>query len=260
MLGLLRRHPFGMEAHLKRVLALTYARPVAEIAPLLPRGLELDTFNGHGFVAVAMVEAGQMRPSGWPKFTGLNFFLAGYRLFVRLRTRDGRNLRGLYILRSSTDRRSMVWGGNALTRYGYRRCGIEMEEREERLRVNVVSPGGEADLRLAAALRPDADLSPTGSPPPGLFFPDEKTARRFAGPLPYTFSMDPDGKSAWVIEGERETWNPRLVSVKVECNSFRLSENTPRLDSVAPASAFYVADVAYRWKRGVRVLLPIEES
>lgn len=256
MFANLRAHPFAVEANLKRVLALTYALQEVELSSCLPPGLQLDTYNGWGFVAVALVETENLRPAFLPASFGMNFYLAGYRVFVRLRTRDGRNLRGLYILRSSTDRRSMEWGGNLFTGYRYRRCGIEMEEREERLRVNVVSPGGEADLRLVAWLRPHADLSPTVPPPPGQFFPDLKVERRFCGPLPYTFSIQKDRKSALFVEGVRGEWNPRPVVTRVERNTFRVPGCGKQLEQCPLASAFFVRDVSYRWKKGVCVPLP----
>jgi hypothetical protein len=256
MLANLQTHPFAVEAHLKRVLALTYALPESELAASIPRALTLDTYDGWGFVAVALVETENLRPAFLPAVLGTNFYLAGYRVFVRLRARDGRNLRGLYILRSFTDRRRMEWGGNLFTRYRYQRCSMEMNEREEQLCVNVVSPGGEADLRMAAWLRPLADLSPTVPPPPGPIFPDAKTARRFCGPLPYTFSVENEGRAALLVEGVRGAWNPQAVAVDVERNTFRIDGSGPRLEDCKLASAFFVRDVPYRWKKGVRVLLP----
>jgi len=59
-------------------------------------------------------------------WAGRDYALTGYRIFVRHRDRTGRTRRGLHILRSDTDRRSMKLGGNLLTHYRYRLAGIDL--------------------------------------------------------------------------------------------------------------------------------------
>src|SRR6516225_5812155 len=66
----LRRHPFAIDAHFDTVVALTYALPAHVLRPLLPPGLELETIGDDGFVAVALVQARNLRPAGWPRMFG----------------------------------------------------------------------------------------------------------------------------------------------------------------------------------------------
>jgi uncharacterized membrane protein YphA (DoxX/SURF4 family) len=63
----LQRHPIPIEAHLEDCLTLTYALPPGVLRPLLPPGLELDTFGGYGFVAVALVQTRSLHPAWLPK-------------------------------------------------------------------------------------------------------------------------------------------------------------------------------------------------
>src|SRR5215218_9000139 len=100
MLHWLKRHPIPIRAFFRHCLVLTYAYPEALLRPLLPRGLTVDTYRGLGFVAIAMVQTEGLRPVGAPAALGQDFFLTGYRIFSRFRTRSGRSLRGLRILRS----------------------------------------------------------------------------------------------------------------------------------------------------------------
>src|SRR4030095_11180368 len=101
MLSSLRNHPFAVEAFFKSSLVLTFAVNVDEIKKLLPECLEPDNYdNKWGFLAVAMVQTQNLRPKGFPKFMGNNFILVGYRIFTRYTNHAGKNLRGLYILRS----------------------------------------------------------------------------------------------------------------------------------------------------------------
>src|SRR5579875_2455067 len=124
MLHLVRRHPFPVDAYLHRCLALTYAFPAELLAPLLPPGLVVDQYGELGFVAIALVETRSLRPAFLPRTFGQNFLLCGYRVFTRLGS-SASSLRGLYILRSDTDRRVMSFLGNVFTHYRYHHCQAE---------------------------------------------------------------------------------------------------------------------------------------
>jgi hypothetical protein len=244
----LKRHPFSVVAHFERVVAVSFAFPEAVLRPLVPALLEIDTFEGLGFVTVSMVWTRKLRPEGFPAFLGRDFFLAGYRIFTRFRDDSGRRLRGLKILRSETDKRTMVWLGNLLTAYNYRRVNVQISESGPETRVATFLPDGNRTLDITFdASSENADL-PVGSP-----FNDWHIARRFAGPMPFTFNTEEDG-TVVVIEGSRQDWVPRPILVKnwevrlFDSDSFR--ETKPIL-----ANAFAVEAVSYRWEKG-RIVRP----
>jgi uncharacterized protein YqjF (DUF2071 family) len=244
MLHLLKRHPVPMTAFFRRALALTFAFPPEVLEPLLPEGMVLDTWRGQAFLAVALVETERMRPSFLPAAMGRDFFLSGYRIFTRLAS--GQSLRGLRILRSQTDRRLMMWGGNLLTHYNYTLCETKVEDRGNEVRWTVQSPGGDADLDVIAHLAGETAL-PAGSP-----FLSRAEARRFAGPLPYTFDYESETGSIIAIRAERQEWNPQPVEVEVRRCTFFDREPFCRAAPVL-ANAFYVHDVPYAWQRGRRI-------
>src|SRR5690348_5575721 len=99
MLHVLQRHPLPIRAHFQFSLVLAYAFPAEVLAPLLPPGLELDTYEGLGLLAIAMVQTRRLRPVFLPAWFGQDFFLTGYRVFVKHRDARGRTRRGLRILR-----------------------------------------------------------------------------------------------------------------------------------------------------------------
>jgi len=240
----LRRHPFAVQAHFRRCLTLTYALPADVLRRLLPPGLELETLGGHGFVAVALVQTEALRPAGVPFSLGQDFFLAGYRVFTTLRKPDGRRLRGLRILRSDANRASMVSGGNLLTHYNYHRCRSSVDATSDRLRIAVSTADHAADLHVTADLSKAA--LPAGSP-----FATLREARRFAGPLPFTFDYEAETNAIIAIQATRAGWRPEAVSVNVEQLAFF---DQPAFAGCTPvlAAAFHVADIDYRWERGVR--------
>src|SRR6185437_12748464 len=111
--------------------------------------------------------------------------LTGYRIFVRHRDQAGRTRRGLHILRSDTDKRSMKLGGNLLTHYRYRLAGIDLTPTEDPLAVRLTTPAAEADLPVIAPLAAQPPPLPPSSP-----FRSDQDARRFAGPLSGTFGYE----------------------------------------------------------------------
>jgi hypothetical protein len=246
MLYLLKRHPIPIAAFFRHSLVLTYAFPPEVLSLLLPEGLILDTFRGYAFLAIALVETKQLRPSFLPAALGRDFFLSGYRIFTRLA--DGtQSKRGLRILRSDTDHLWMVRAGNLLTHYNYRLCQATIEEQDHKLRITIRTPDAEADLDVTAELCDYPAPLPEGSP-----FTTLAEARRFAGPLPYTFDYEAPTHSIIGIHALRQKWNPVPVSVSVRSNSFFQREPFRRTKPIL-ANAFYVHDVPYQWQRGVRL-------
>jgi hypothetical protein len=250
MLHALKRHPLSIRAHFGHCLVLTYAFPRDLLEPLLCPGLTLDTYGDLGFLAVAMVQTRALRPAFLPPLFGLDFFLAGYRIFVRFRTAAGRTLRGLRILRSDTDRPLMAAAGNLLTHYGYRKSEVRWVEQEGKLEIAIRTPRAEADLRVIADLTSKPAALPDGSPFAGL-----EQARKYAGPLPFTFDYEPETHSILMVQGVRKQWDPQPIRVEVLENRF---VRQPPFAAAEPilANAFHLADVPYLWRRGVREALP----
>jgi hypothetical protein len=242
MLERLRRHPLPIAAHFRHSLVLTYAFPLDVLGQLLPPGLVLDTFEDVGFAAVALVQTERLRPSFVPERLGQNFFLSGYRIFVR---RAGQSsLRGLYILRSDTDRRSMALLGNLLTHYRYRLAKVSIAERPGVLEIAVLTPNAEADLHVVADLESRPAPLPASSP-----FGTLDEARRFAGPLPHTFDYEASTRSLVVVRATRAAWDPQPVNVDVRHATF-FHRDPFRGSEPMLANAFHVAGIDYRWERG----------
>jgi hypothetical protein len=244
MLYRLRRHPVPISAFFTHSLVLTYAFPAKTLEQLLPPGLTVDTYGDYGFVAIAMVQTRRLHPAFLPSALGVDFFLTGYRVFTRFSSKL--SLRGLRILRSDTDRRLMAVGGNLLTHYGYVHSRAAMVRTDgDRLHVTVTSPGAAADLDVVADLSSRPAPLPAGSP-----FANLEDARRFAGPLPYTFDYERETNSIVMIKATRSNWEPQPIAVVVRKATFL--EHLP-FNTVTPilANAFHVENVPYRWERGV---------
>jgi hypothetical protein len=239
MFSFLRNHPFAVEAFCKRSLVLTFAAAKDDVKPLIPECLAPDTFHDQwAFIAVALVETTRLRPKGFPKLLGHDFFLIGYRVFVRYTNHAGRRLRGLYILKSETDNRIMEFFGNIFTNYRYTSTDIRQTQDEHRLEVR----SARSDFRIAIRTGLEDVPLPQHSP-----FADWKEAREFAGPMPFTFTYNPKTKKVLIIEGVRENWTPKAVQVTDYHISFL---NALPLKAPVLANAFVVENVPYSWKKG----------
>lgn len=239
MFSFLKNHPFAVEAFFESSLVLTFAIPKEQLQKLIPECLELDTFNDKwAFIAVAMVQTKGLRLKGFPKLLGNDFFLIGYRIFVKYTNNKGKRLRGLYILKSETDKKKMEILGNIFTHYNYTTTDIIQRYQNDRLEIrstqsnfNIIVDTAEKEISL-----------PKKSP-----FADWKEARRFAGPLPFTFTYNSDTKEVLIIEGVRQNWTPKPIKV-VEYNISFL--NSLNLNDAVLANAFIINKIPYYWKKG----------
>jgi uncharacterized protein YqjF (DUF2071 family) len=251
MWHLLKRHPIPMRASFDFVLSITYAFPSQILSKLVPPGLRLDEWEGRSFLAAAFVQTRHMRPAVLPRFAGARYFFSGYRVFCRFKTRGGRELRGLRILRSDTDKGLMVTAGNLLTYYNYHLAQIDVRRAENSLRLRVTSHDGNGDVDVTADLAGPLDFIPEGSP-----FLTARDARHFAGPMPFTFDYESETNSIIRIQGLRKKWRPRLIPVSIKKLTFLAQEKFADASPIF-ASCFYMEGVDYRWKRGVRERLAV---
>lgn len=132
----------------------------------------------------------------------------------------------------------MVTLGNIFTHYRY---GLtDIQHHVQASQIQIISETSDLDVVV--------DIGSEEVPlPPGSPFTDWKEARRFAGPLPHTFSYDASSKEVLIIEGVREFWQPRPVQVLRSKVGFM---ERPEFAGAMLASAFIVQNIPYHWKKG----------
>jgi uncharacterized protein YqjF (DUF2071 family) len=239
MFNKIKNHPFAVEAFFESSIVFTFAVPKEQLESLIPDYLELDTFQDKwAFIAVAMVQTKGLKPKGFPNFMGNDFFLIGYRVFVRYINSKGKRLRGLYILKSETDSKRMSFRGNIFTHYNYTTTDISINREFET--IEIFSKKSDFNIKVN---KTDGEVSlPTNSP-----FLNWKEARRFAGPLPFTFTYNKETKEVLIIEGIRQNWKPKPL--KVENYHFDFLNRTEFKNCVL-ANSFIIENIPYQWKKG----------
>jgi hypothetical protein len=239
MFSNLRCHPFAVETFFKSSVVLTFAISKDELQPLIPKCLSLDTLNNHwGFLAIALVQTKKLRPKGFPEFMGSNFILVGYRIFVRYITSEGKNIRGLYILKSETNKIKMSLLGNLFTRYQYTTTDIKFYYKDP----ETVISSNKSHLHIEMTEDDSRTRMPELSP-----FKDWKEARRYAGPLPFTFSYNGLTNEVLIIEGVRKNWVPEPIRIKNYNIGFLKDK---QFNNIVLANAFIIKNVPYYWKKG----------
>jgi hypothetical protein len=230
--------PFAV--HIRHRLVLAYAWPRELLEPMVPPGLEPDTYGAVGFVAVSLVSAEDVRPRPLPARVGGRADLIGYRVLVRRRDARGRTLHGFSSLRGDADGGPMVRLGCLLTGGRYRRADIRFEERPGILEIVGRTAGGLADVHVAADLTSRPAPLPYGSP-----FTSLHDARRFGGGAA-GFHGEDAGEG--ITQASRPAREAQPIAVDVRELAF--FDRAP-FDLRAPTLAFALhdADVEYVWER-----------
>lgn len=128
--------------------------------------------------------------------------------------------------------------GNIFTHYNYATTDIQQTKADNQTIIKSVKSG----FRIVTE-EPDKETGlPDGSP-----FADWSEAKKFAGPLPFTFTYDEKTKEVLIIEGVRQQWKPTPVKVTAYDISFikQLPFSNPVL-----ANAFVIRNIPYYWKKG----------
>ncbi len=239
MLSFLKDHPFAVEAFFESSRVMTFALPQENLQSLIPPCLTLDTFQDtYGFIAMAMVQTQSLRPKGFPRILGNDFFLIGYRVFVKYRSATGKIFRGLYILQSETDKPKMKWLGNMFTHYQYHNTDIQLITQGQRCEVR----SEQSDFKIVFNESNEQAMLPPQSP-----FANWSEARKYAGPLPFTFTYKEKSNEVLIIEGVRESWKPQPIEVVDHHISFL---DQLQLKNAVLANAFIIKNIPYYWKKG----------
>jgi hypothetical protein len=128
--------------------------------------------------------------------------------------------------------------GNIFTHYNYVKTDIQLIQKSDSLLINATGGG----LNIQVSNPDEASALPDESP-----FENWTEARRFAGPLPFTFSYSPRSQKVLIVEGSRQNWTPLPAGV-LHCHSSYI-ESLGFKNKIL-ANAFVVNNVSYFWKKG----------
>lgn len=131
----------------------------------------------------------------------------------------------------------MSFFGNIFTHYNYKTRDINYSQEEDLLHIQ--SSKSQLDV-IINDKKEEVDL-PLNSP-----FDDWKTARRFTGPLPFTFTYNETKKEVLIIERVRQNWKPQPIEIKKAEIGFLKEKG---FQNIHLANAFKVSNIPYYWKK-----------
>ena len=240
-----------MRGLLAPCLLLTYRVGADAVRGLLPCGLALSTFRGWAFWNVVLCRVSAMRPRGAPRCLGVDYSHVAYRLHARAVAADGRELDGLYFVRSDADRAWLARAGNLVTDLRFEKSRIAWAGNDQTMTVRVSnSPTGRGDADVI--VRPGAYTLPPGD----SCFDSPRSASAFLKYRPLGLATDRTGcrlRLTEVLRNERD-WRERPVAVERARFAFfdRLKMPAMHLER-----AVTVAPIAYRWRLGRSLPLAI---
>ena len=128
--------------------------------------------------------------------------------------------------------------GNLFTHYNYTTTDISFQQKKEKTSIQSLK----SDFKLIIDNSDREAILPKNSP-----FENWKQARRFAGPLPFTFTYNSEKKELLIIEGVRSNWKPTPINIMDYKFSFI---DKLRFKNVVLANVFRVNNIPYEWKKG----------
>lgn len=116
-MDLLKRLPLTYTGALHQVRLINFSVEKQEVLPLLPPGLALRDFHGRALISLVNVQLRHMRPGFLPQALHFNYQHIGFRLLIDDTRYNQGMAKGIYFLRSFTDKALMVLGGSWFTNY-----------------------------------------------------------------------------------------------------------------------------------------------
>lgn len=137
------------------LLFLHWPVPAASLQPLIPAGLEIDTFEGQAYIALVPFTMPRVRHRGLPALPGMGAF---HECNVRTYVRHGEEA-GVWFFSLDAASRLAVWGARWRFHLPYFHADIELQREDRRSTYSVRRRRGEARCRCvweAGKQRPPA--------------------------------------------------------------------------------------------------------
>jgi len=232
---------FPVRAFLASALEVTYAIPAEHLGAILAPGLELETHEGFGFIAVTLTQAHEVRPAFLPRFLGASPFWVDYHLLVRHPGEEGRTTRGLQPLRRLTNHRTTLFFGNLCSPTPHRRASVEISQDAITTSITVLRAGHQEVRAITCSDYAETVPLPSESP-----FADWSQARRHTGFPPHHFTSSRGNRTLLRSRESVRGGEPQpaqLLDFRARYIESPLWKGTPRL-----AAVFMRENAEVRWK------------
>jgi uncharacterized protein YqjF (DUF2071 family) len=133
-MSIFKKIPVKYMGELHNVKLVNFSVDISEVESLVPAGIKARSFNGRAMISMVNVLLKNMRPSFVPSALCFSYRHVAFRLLVEdSDLNDGEN-KGIYFLRSFTDKPLIVLGGKMFTDYNLESAQIKSTENMLELR------------------------------------------------------------------------------------------------------------------------------
>lgn len=122
---ILKKLPIKYVGELHQVRLINFSVEKEEVLPYLPQGLQVRDYHGRALISMVNVKLCNMRPGFLPKPLHFDYQHIGFRLLIDDAPYSDGAAKGIFFLRSFTDKALMVQGGSWLTNYKLEKASIE---------------------------------------------------------------------------------------------------------------------------------------
>jgi hypothetical protein len=127
-MDMLKKLPITYIGELHQVRLINFSVEKEEVLPLLPGGLQIRDFHGRALISMVNVKLRNMRPALLPGALHFHYQHLGFRLLLDDASYSDGAAKGIYFLRSFTDKALMVLGGSWLTNYKLEKATLEEQQ------------------------------------------------------------------------------------------------------------------------------------
>jgi hypothetical protein len=124
-MSLLKKIPITYLGELHDIVLLNFSVDKEEVLPLVPEGIKVRDIHGRALISMVHVSLKRMRPAFMPSFVNFNYRHIAFRLLVDDSRYNNGACKGIYFLKSFTNKKSIVVGGEMMTDYKLEMAHIE---------------------------------------------------------------------------------------------------------------------------------------
>jgi uncharacterized protein YqjF (DUF2071 family) len=116
-MNLLKRLPIRYTGELHNVQLINFSVERKEVEPLVPWKIKIRDFNGRAMISMVNVQLQHMHPTFLPESIYFNYQHIGFRLLVDDAYQNGGVHKGIYFIKSFTEKPIIAQGGRLFTDY-----------------------------------------------------------------------------------------------------------------------------------------------
>ena len=135
-MSFLKNIPIRYIGELHDVKLVNFSVAMEEVKPLVPENIRILELDGRAMISMVDVQLENMHPAFIPERISFRYRHIAFRLLVDDSRLNGGESKGIYFLRSFTDRPLIVQGGKWLTNYNLETARLESFENMLELKQN----------------------------------------------------------------------------------------------------------------------------